>query len=89
MCERDQQATASLLAAIEDARPSDQLHRLLDDFLQRAPVGVTIFDRELRIIRINDRMAAINGVGSDATLGRRLASVVPVSASASSRSCVR
>lgn len=77
MCERDQQATASLLAAIEDARPSDQLHRLLDDFLQRAPVGVTIFDRELRIIRINDRMAAINGVGSDATLGRRLASVVP------------
>ncbi|HVH98481.1 MAG TPA: PAS domain S-box protein [Enhygromyxa sp.] len=55
----------------------DQLDRVLDEFIQRATVGMCLYDRELRFMRINDRLAAMNGVAPDATIGRRLSEVLP------------
>ena len=55
----------------------DTMSRVLDGLFQRLPIGLSMFDRELRLIQINQRMASINGVPVDATLGRRLREIMP------------
>jgi PAS domain S-box-containing protein len=50
---------------------------LLDAIFERAPVGLAVHDRELRYVRINDRMAEINGLAPDEHIGRTVAEVVP------------
>jgi two-component system CheB/CheR fusion protein len=42
-----------------------------------APVGLTILDRDLRFIRINGRMAEINGVPAADHIGRTVREVLP------------
>jgi PAS domain S-box-containing protein len=54
-----------------------QLLALLDTLLATAPVGFAFYDPELRFVRVNEAMAAINGLPVEAHLGRRLAEVVP------------
>jgi PAS domain S-box-containing protein len=44
----------------------------LESLYRTAPVGLTAFDRELRCIRINERMAEFNGVSIAASVGRHL-----------------
>lgn len=46
---------------------------LLDD----APVGFALFDRELRFVRVNRELAAMNGLPPEAHLGRPAFEVVP------------
>ena len=58
-------------------RSKDQAVALLDTLLASAPVGMAFFDRELRFVRINDAMAAINELPVEAHLGRTLAEVRP------------
>ncbi len=50
---------------------------LLDTLVATAPVGLSFMDRELRYVRINHAMAAINGVPVSETLGRTLHEVLP------------
>ena len=50
---------------------------LLDQIFARAPVGLAVFDRDLGYVRINDRLAEINGVPAADHLGRRVADVLP------------
>lgn len=50
---------------------------LLDTLLATAPIGLAFVDRELRYVRINSKLAAINGVPVEATLGRTLREVLP------------
>ncbi|PRQ09310.1 Blue-light-activated protein [Enhygromyxa salina] len=50
---------------------------VLEELFQRAPVGLALFDRELRYLRINPRMSSLNGVPMEATLGRRIRDVLP------------
>ncbi|WP_160174492.1 PAS domain-containing protein [Archangium violaceum] len=50
---------------------------LLDTLLTTAPVGLSFLDRDLRYIRINPTLAALNGVSVEQTLGRTLWEVVP------------
>ena len=70
--------TARLLA---EARAAEQeLHEaygLLDAIFERAPVGLAVFDRDLRYVRINDRMAEINGLPAPEHIGLRVGEVVP------------
>ncbi len=66
-------------------RPHDELVREqlteLDHLYQRAPVGLCLLDRQLRYVRINDRMAEINGVPAEAHIGRTPGEVIPEVAS--------
>jgi PAS domain S-box len=44
---------------------------------QTAPVGLTFIDRNLRYVRINDRLAEINGIPAEAHIGRTIREVLP------------
>ncbi|HET9452415.1 MAG TPA: ATP-binding protein [Aggregicoccus sp.] len=49
---------------------------LLDSILDTAPVGLSFVDRDLRFVRINRLLAAINGVPVEHTVGRTLREVI-------------
>jgi PAS domain S-box-containing protein len=47
-----------------------------------APIGLGFFDTDLRVVRVNERLAQIDGLAAEAHVGRRLADVVPEVAAA-------
>jgi PAS domain S-box-containing protein len=49
----------------------------LDGVYAVAPVGLCVLDTELRYVRINDKLAAINGVSAADHIGRTVREVVP------------
>jgi PAS domain S-box-containing protein len=49
----------------------------IEAIYRSAPVGLCVFDKHLRYVRINDRLAKINGVSVAAHLGRTPAEIVP------------
>jgi PAS domain S-box-containing protein len=49
----------------------------LEQIYLNAPIGLAVFNRELRFVRINRRMADINGASIDAHLGRTVREMVP------------
>jgi PAS domain S-box-containing protein len=51
--------------------------RLLDTLLTHAPVGFVFLDLDLRFVRINDRLAEINGLTIAAHLGKTVAEILP------------
>jgi len=55
----------------------DESAALLDTFMDQNPVGFAYFDRELRFVRINAALARINGLSSEAHIGRRLEEILP------------
>jgi PAS domain S-box-containing protein len=50
----------------------DNVNTLLEEILQRAPVGLAVFDSELRFTRINDAMAEINRLPAAEHIGKRV-----------------
>ena len=50
---------------------------LLDTLLHTAPIGFCFLDRDLRYLRVNERLAEINGVSPEAHLGRPVSEIVP------------
>ncbi len=44
---------------------------------RRAPVGLCVLDGRLRYVRLNEHMAEINGIPTDAHIGRTLREIVP------------
>ncbi len=42
-----------------------------------APVGLCVFDRDLRFLRINERLAEINGIPASAHIGKTVREIVP------------
>ncbi|MFI9271129.1 SpoIIE family protein phosphatase [Kitasatospora sp. NPDC052896] len=50
---------------------------LLDGFFTQAPVGMAVYDNDLRFVRLNEALARINGLSIAAHLGRRLSEVLP------------
>ena len=57
-----------------------QLQRQLaeiETIYQSAPIGLAVLDTELRYIRINQRLAEINGLPVEAHIGRTVSEVVP------------
>ncbi|MEO6380663.1 MAG: PAS domain S-box protein [Nitrobacter sp.] len=64
----------------ERKRASAELQRvsvLLNTLLQSAPVGFCFLDRHLRYVRVNERLAEINGITAEAHLDRHVSEVVP------------
>ena len=75
---------SGLLAVIRDITEREQLEAkqkqtltLLDTLLLTAPIGLAFLDRELRYIRINDRLAEMNGIPVEAHIGLHLSEIVP------------
>ncbi len=62
---------------LEQAQEQAQALRLLDTLLMSAPVGFVFLDRDLRYVRINDRLAEMHGKSIAAHLGRTVAEMVP------------
>ncbi len=55
----------------------DNDSRELDLIYERAPVGLTLIDRELRFRRINNRLAEMNGKPVEEHIGRAIRDVLP------------
>lgn len=59
------------------ARRANEERALLDTLFNTAPVGIAFLDRELRYVRINERLAQLNGLPVEAHLGRSIHEVLP------------
>jgi PAS domain S-box-containing protein len=60
---------------VEDER--NQSLALVDALFSGAPIGLAFWDTELRYQRVNDSLAAMNGIPVDEHIGRPLLDVVP------------
>lgn len=49
----------------------------MEQLYHTAPVGLCLMDCDLRFVRINERMALINGLAAEEHIGRTLAEVIP------------
>ena len=49
----------------------------LEAIYRSAPVGLCVLDRDLRFVRINERLAAMNGLPAEAHIGRTVREIVP------------
>jgi PAS domain S-box-containing protein len=61
----------------EATRRAEESFALLEVIFDRAPVGLAFYDRDCRFVRVNERLAEINGVSVEAHAGRTVAEVVP------------
>jgi PAS domain S-box-containing protein len=52
---------------------------LFEGLLEGPPLGVALFDTELRYVQINSRLAAMHGLPREAHLGKRFSEVIPPS----------
>ncbi|NBD09966.1 response regulator [Corallococcus silvisoli] len=69
---------------MDDVRRADrekaEVFAQLEALLTSAPVGMALLDRDLRFMRVNARMARMDGLSVDAYGGRTLAEVLPLRA---------
>jgi PAS domain S-box-containing protein len=49
----------------------------LTEVYESAPVGIALLDTDLRFVRVNDRIAAINGLPAADHVGRRIGELLP------------
>jgi PAS domain S-box-containing protein/putative nucleotidyltransferase with HDIG domain len=61
----------------ESQRSANQTLNLFEAFQENAPVGFGFVDREFRILRINEMLAAVQGSTVEDQIGRTVAEVVP------------
>lgn len=52
-------------------------HSVLDALFDHAPIGFAFLDRELRYVRVNQKLAEMNGVSIEAHVGRTVAELLP------------
>lgn len=64
-------------ALLESERRTAAQFAELEQIYRTAPVGLALHDRELRFVRINERLAAINGRPVAEHIGRTLHDVLP------------
>ncbi|MCX4749961.1 SpoIIE family protein phosphatase [Kitasatospora sp. NBC_01287] len=50
---------------------------VLDGFFTQSPVGMAVYDDQLRFVRLNEALARINGVPVAEHLGRRITEILP------------
>ncbi|HSG73198.1 MAG TPA: PAS domain-containing protein, partial [Planctomycetaceae bacterium] len=71
----------SLRLAKEEAEAANQAKQEqleeLEHLYDTAPVGLELLDREFRILRVNDRLAAINGKSVREHIGKTLSEIIP------------
>lgn len=62
----------------ESDSDAEALLREIETLYARAPIGLCLLDRDLRFVRINERLAEINGLGVEQHLGRTVREVLPL-----------
>ena len=62
---------------VEDERALHEDRALLDAIFAVAPVGLALFDTDLRYVRVNPALAGMNGVAAEEHLGRLPSEVLP------------
>jgi len=55
---------------------AQQSYAQLNTLLVSAPVGIGFWDRDLRFVRVNDALAAINGLAPEEHVGRELGEII-------------
>ncbi|PYC68433.1 histidine kinase [Streptomyces tateyamensis] len=50
---------------------------VLDGFFNQSPVGMAVYDDQLRFVRLNEALAQVNGVTVAEHLGRRITEILP------------
>ena len=79
-----EQERSVLLSAERAARATaEEALGLLEAILTSAPVGIAVFDLDLRYVRVNDAYAALSGVPAEDHLGGQLGDVLPLQAGVS------
>jgi signal transduction histidine kinase/transcriptional regulator with GAF, ATPase, and Fis domain len=71
---------AQAAAALENAslyREAKRTSALLDSLYDGAPIGLGFWDRDLRYVRVNEALAAINELAAEEHRGRTFADVIP------------
>ncbi len=70
-----------LASAVRQIRRTSQAAQesaaLLDTLLETAPVGLGFIDTDLRYVRINETLAAINGIPARDHIGKRMKDLIP------------
>lgn len=61
----------------ETASPLQAELAEIDAIYRTAPIGLCVLDRALRFVRINDRLAEMNGVPASEHIGRTVREIVP------------
>jgi len=73
-------AAPMVLAMAVDARAARRVEAdlaVLDSFFSQSPVGMAVYDDELRFVRVNAALAEANGLPVTEHLGRRVDEVLP------------
>ncbi|WP_293127515.1 PAS domain-containing protein [Microcoleus sp. bin38.metabat.b11b12b14.051] len=71
------QQKADRAAAIAQAQTVQQQLGEIEAIYASAPIGLCFIDTELRFVRINDRLAEINGIPAAAHIGKTLREILP------------
>ncbi|MGW4649546.1 SpoIIE family protein phosphatase [Kitasatospora sp. NPDC004289] len=69
-----------VLAVASDVTTVHRLHAdlaVLDSFFSQSPVGMAVYDTDLRFVRLNDALARANGLPAEQQIGRRVTEVLP------------
>ncbi|MEZ0070199.1 PAS domain S-box-containing protein [Streptacidiphilus sp. MAP12-20] len=69
-----------VLAVASDVRSLRRLESdlaVLDSFFTQAPVGMAVYDTDLRFVRLNDALAAANGLPVEEHLGHKVSDLLP------------
>ncbi|MEV6209697.1 SpoIIE family protein phosphatase [Kitasatospora sp. NPDC051914] len=69
-----------LLVTGSDVRALRQVEAdlaVLDGIFNQSPIGMAVYDSDLRYVRLNQALAKINGVPVDEHIGRRVSNVLP------------
>ncbi|HEV2759259.1 MAG TPA: SpoIIE family protein phosphatase [Acidimicrobiales bacterium] len=78
-----EQERSVLLSAERAARATaEEALGLVEAILTSAPVGIAVFDLDLRYVRVNNAYAALSGVPADDHVGGQLDDVLPLQADA-------
>jgi len=61
-------------------KSQEELHNKLNEIeaiYRSAPIGMCVFDRDLRFVRVNDMLAELNGIPAEEHLGKAPREIVP------------
>ena len=78
MYETEFNAQTGAATVPERGHPEDRHLSELELVYQNAPVGLCIIDPELRFVRVNQRLAEINGIPADEHIGRAVRELLPM-----------
>lgn len=73
-----EELAARAALAVDNARlyrDAEETLGLLDTLFATAPVGLAFYDRDLRYLKVNDTLGALNGIPPEEHLGRTVAEV--------------